>query len=92
MTETRIMTSLPTPVELTKAEAAALRKLNDKKAGIDSFINTIMQQGEARVAELQVEGRMIWQSIAAAHKLDLESINYTLSDDGENLVPVGMKL
>ncbi len=84
--------TLPTEVKLTKSEATALRKMNDKKAGLDSFINTIMQQGEARTAEIQSEGRVMWASIAEAHKLDLEHVNYVLSDDGDSLVPVGMKL
>lgn len=84
--------TMPTEVKLSKGEAASLRKLNDKKAGVEAFTRTIMQQGEARLAELQAEGRSIWQGIAAAHELDLESVNYDLADDGETLKPVGMRL
>lgn len=83
---------LPTKVKLSKPEAASLRKLNDKKAGVEAFTRTIMQQGEARLAELQSEGRSIWEGIRIAHDLDLDSVNYNLDEDGETLVPVGMKL
>ncbi len=83
---------LPTRVKLSKPEAAALRKLNDKKAGVEAFTRTIMQQGEARLAELQAEGRSVWEGIRVAHDLDLDNVNYNLDEDGETLIPVGMKL
>lgn len=92
MTTPTHINNIPQKIKLLPAEAKALRKLNDRKAGIDNFISTIVQQGEARVAELQAEGRGIWEGIQKQHEIDLETVNYTLSDDGEHLVPVGMKL
>lgn len=84
--------TLPTKVKLLPAEAKALRKLNDKKAGIDNFIQTIVSQGETRIAELQTEGRGIWEGIQKQHDIDLDNVNYVLDNDGEHLVPTGMKL
>ena len=83
---------MPQTVKLSKDESAKLRKLNDKTQAIDSFVKTVVAQGEARIAELQAEGRDIWSTIAATHSLDLQSVNYSLDDDGETLIPTGMKL
>lgn len=89
---TKTLTELPQKVKLLPAEAKALRKLNDKKAGIDGFIQTIVAQGESRIAELQHEGRQIWEGIQKQHGIDLDTVNYNLDNDGEHLVPTGMKL
>ena len=84
--------TLPTKICLTKEEASKLSKLNDKTMGVKNFVTTVTQQGEDRIAELQQEGRIIWEDLKNTYDLDLETINYTLSDDGKWLVPVGMKL
>jgi hypothetical protein len=84
--------TLPTKIKLRPEEAKALRKFNDKKAGIDAFIQTVVAQGEARIAELQSEGRQIWEGIRDHHKIDLDTVNYVLDNDGKTLTPTGMKL
>jgi len=83
---------IPTEIKLTPKEVTSMRKLNDKRAGMDTFIRTIMQQGEARMAEIQAEGQTVWLAIAANHGIDIRAVNYEVSDDGETLVPTGMKL
>jgi len=87
-----VLTHLPQRIKLLPAEAKALRKLNDKKAGIDSFVQTIVAQGESRIAELQSEGRKVWEDIQKQHSIDLNTVNYDLDNDGEHLIPTGMKL
>lgn len=86
------LTVLPQPVTLTKAETAELAKIADKKAGLDSFVKTVVQQGESRLAELNAEGRGVWDRLSKVYNLDLKNINYAISDDGTKLVPVGMNL
>jgi len=83
---------LPTKVKLTKTQSAALKKLNDKTVAVNQFVGAVTAQGESRIAELQVEGRKTWSEIAEAHNLDLNLVNYVPSDDGDYLLPVGMKL
>ena len=83
---------IPTTVELTKSETALLAKVADKKAGLDSFVKTVVQQGESRLAELNEEGRKIWDNLSKTYNLDLKNVNYAISDDGTKLVPVGMNL
>lgn len=85
-------TTLPGTVELTKQEADQMRKLHDRRVGLDNFIQTIIQQGEARAAEIQAESREAFQQIAKAHGLDLDSVNYKVSDDGMSMIPVALKL
>ena len=84
--------TLPTKFKLKKAEQDKLRKLNDKTVGVNQFVQTVTSQGEQRIAELQQEGRKVWSELKETYGLDLETVNYTLSDDGVYLVPVGMKL
>jgi len=83
---------LPVKVKLTKAQSLALKKLNDKTVAVNQFVQAVSSQGESRIAELQAEGRKVWSEIADAHKLDLNLVNYVPSDDGDFLLPVGMKL
>ncbi len=83
---------IPTTVELTKTETAVLAKVADKKAGLDNFIKTVVQQGESRLAELNAEGREIWEKLSKTYGLDLKNVNYAISDDGTKLIPVGMNL
>jgi hypothetical protein len=87
-----LLTSLPPTIDLSKAETANLAKIGDKKAAIDKFVKTVVEQGEARLAELNAEGREVWSKLAKAHNLDLTNVNYAISDDGTKLVPVGMNL
>lgn len=58
--------------------------------GLDSFVQTIMQQGEARLAELNAEQKRVWEQIAQAHGIDLQKVDYAL--EGETLVPKRMVL
>jgi len=84
--------TMPTNVKLNKDHAARLKKLGDKKAAVDQFVRTVCQQGENRMAEIQQEGRDIWLDVAKTYDLDLNKVNYDLSDDGETLVPVQVRL
>jgi len=91
MTE-QTLTAIPKTIDLTKAETATLAKVADKKAAIDNFVKTVVSQGEARLAELNAEGRDVWDKLSKAYDLDLKNVNYAISDDGTKLVPVGMNL
>jgi len=92
MSKEQTLTALPPTIELTKAETATLAKVGDKKAGIDNFVKTVVAQGETRLAELNVEGRDVWDKLAKTYDLDLKNVNYAISDDGTKLIPVGMNL
>lgn len=62
-------------------------------------IAEMMRVSEARAAELtaamqkaQEDATKLWKDVGAKHGLDLEKIEYALSDDGKTLKPVGMRL
>lgn len=83
---------LPKAISLSKTETASLANIGDKKAAIDKFVKTVVATGEARLTELNKEGRDIWSKLAETHNLDLTNVNYAISDDGKTLMPVGMNL
>ena len=62
-------------------------------------MKTVVQSGEARLTELQIEGQQIakevrdtWVKLKPKYGLDLDGVNYDLSEDGRSLVPTMMKL
>ncbi len=88
MTEKTV--EIPERVKLSPKEAASLNKVQTKRQGLDQFVQTIIQQGEARLAELMQEQKDVWNAIGTAHGINFNKIDYAL--EGEELVPVQMKL
>ena len=84
------MKAMPEKVKLSPKEVASLNKVQEKTIGLDSFVKTVMQQGEARLGELQTEQRDVWSAISKAHGIDLKAVDYAL--EGDYLVPMQMKL
>ncbi len=82
--------STPEVITLSPAEAAGLAKAQAKKVGLDQFVQTVMKQGEARLAELAGEQKALWESIAEAHGLDMSKVDYVL--EGDTLVPKQVRL
>jgi hypothetical protein len=83
---------LPQKIKLDGDLAKRLKKLNDKQVAVQSFVQMIARQGEERIAELTAEGRQVWQDVAARYKIDLDRVQWNLDNDGETIVPVGMRL
>ena len=73
-------------VELDKTEQEMLKKLNDKQAAIQSYVQMVQANAEQKMQECQQEGREAWGKIAEKHDLDLSTHAYTLSQDGTKLV------
>ena len=85
------MTQLPTRIELESEDMQTLHKLNDKQQAVLSFVETVSKQGEQRVATLQAETREFWKKAAETYGLDIDHVNYTLSNDGKAIIPMGMR-
>jgi len=49
-----------------------------------------MAQGEARLSELGLEQKDVWDAIGKAHGIDLQKVDYKLEDD--TLIPVRLVL
>lgn len=81
---------MPETIKLSSNEVSSLNKITAKRQGLDQFVQTIMQQGEARLAELAQEHKDVWSAISKSHGIDLEAVDYALKDN--ELVPVRMKL
>lgn len=85
------MTQIPTRIELEEADMKTLHSLNDKQQAILSFVETVTKQGEQRVATLQAETREFWKDAAENYGLDIDHVNYTLSNDGKAIIPMAMR-
>lgn len=83
---------LPEPVKLDPKDASALKELSEKQQGVMEFVQLVTQQGEQRISKLKAETADLWDNLRVKHNLDLEHVNYTLDNDGENIVPVTMRL
>lgn len=83
---------LPQPIVLDEGDAKRLRNLNDKMQAINTFIKSVSEQGERRIAEVTEEGRSIWLDLGKKHNLDLQRVHYTLGADGTSIEPVSMRL
>ena len=78
-------------VELDDVDRKALKKLNDSQVAVTQFVDLVSKQGEARLSQVQEEGREVWQKIAKKYDLDLEKCAYTMSNDGKQLVLTGVR-
>jgi len=81
---------MPERVKLAPKEVSMLNKITAKQAALDSFVKTIMAQGEARLSELGLEQKDVWDAIGKAHGIDLQKVDYKLEDD--TLIPVRLVL
>ena len=87
-----ISNALPKRIKLDKDLAARLRKLNDRREGVQQFVQMITRQGEERLGELMNEGRGIWDDVQKRYGIDLENVSWNLDKDGETIVPVALRL
>lgn len=79
-------------IELDEADQRALKEMHDGEAAVRNFVSMVQQQGQGQLAQMQAKGREVWTAIAEKHDLDLDKIDYTLSNDGKTLIPVRAKL
>ena len=79
-------------IPLTEDEGKCLAALEDKNRALQTIIETAQQSWERRGAELVSEGREVWRDLGKKYNLDLERVNYTLSPDGKELVPIQVRL
>lgn len=86
------MGDLPARVPLEADDQRVLKKMNDDMVAVQQFVAQVQQQGEARLSQLQASMRETWATLAAKHNLDLDTVSYSLSNDGTELVPTSMKL
>ena len=80
------------PIALSDADQARMRDLNDKTTGIRRMIDTFVSSGERRFAELQQEGREMFEDFAKTYDLDTKHVTYVPSPDGRFLVPTAVVL
>lgn len=78
-------------VDLTPEESAKLQKIAQDEEALKHFLDAIVNNGRAKMAEIQRNGKIIWKELADAHKLDLTNVTYSLSEDGKQLVPVAAR-
>lgn len=79
-------------IPLEDEDQRLLKKMNDDIIGVQQFVQTVQQQGEARLSQLQSTMRQTWAAIGAKYNLDLENVSYDLSKDGTELVPQRVKV
>ncbi len=84
--------NLPEKIAIDATVAKRLTGLADKQAALNGNIAACQKNWEMRGAELQAEGRALWDEIAKLYKLDVQRVNYTISPDGQYLVPTMVRL
>jgi len=89
MTDTTV--TFKNNVELDDADQRKLKKMNDDMMACRQFVQTVQEQGEARLSQLQGSMRETWQGIAVKYDLELDKVSYELSDDGTKLVASGVR-
>lgn len=80
------------PVKLKPEDQTKMRAHNDKVAGVQNFVAMMTQSGEARLSQLQTEGRTLWEEFDKTYGLDLNHVAYEPSRDGTTLLPKMVKL
>jgi len=73
-------------VVLDDDDQRRLKKMNDDMVAVKQFVETVQQQGEQRLSQLQGTMRETWGVIAEKYDLDLKAVSYDLSEDGTKLV------
>jgi hypothetical protein len=79
------MTTRPEDIVLDDEDRKALAEIGSRQQAVQTWLQTIAQQGEARLAQLHDESKKAWVAIADKYQIDLSSVDYRLSDDGERL-------
>jgi hypothetical protein len=79
-------------VPLEAADQARVRDLNDKTAGIQRMMQMFVETGERRIAELQGQGRKLFEELSEKYGLDLNHVVYQPSLDGTKLIPTHVNL
>lgn len=78
---------------------AQQKEIATRQVAVRQFLSTVVQTGEARLAELQ-EGvnvvgadlKKLWEDVARSHSLDLDRHQYDLADDGKSLFVKSIKV
>ncbi len=79
-------------IDLEPEDQARMRDLNDKTAGVQRMIQMFVESGERRIAELQGQGRVLFEDLGKKYNLDLNHVVYQPSVDGKQLVPTMVNL
>lgn len=96
----------PNKVSLSEDEIKAFAEitrrqtdLSARQAAVQEFLRTVVQSGEARMTELQITAKAVrddltklWSGLKSKYNLDLDRINYDLSEDGKSVEPTAMRL
>ena len=72
--------NIPDPITLAPEDAQRIVKLNEKRAGNEAFVQSVITAGERRNVELLAEGRALWEELGKKHSLDLEHVSYDIKD------------
>lgn len=84
------MTDYPN-IKLDAEDQKALRQLGDRQVAVQQYVQTVQQQGEQRLAQLQEEGRAMWDELSRKHELDLKHVDYVPSEDGTELIAMRVR-
>ena len=82
---------IPTRVELEPKDASALLQLQTRVQSIQKFVQTVTEQGEKRLYDLQRDTAEFWKMAAEKYGLDIDRVNYTLGPDAKSAVPIAMR-
>jgi hypothetical protein len=75
-------------IKLTAEQQSMLLKQKNGQMEVQQFVQTVMQAGQQKIAELVALGSVAWEKIAADHGLDLKNQNWELNQKGDEIVLV----
>tara|TARA_R110000868_G_scaffold60469_3_gene184657 strand:+ start:224 stop:481 length:258 start_codon:yes stop_codon:yes gene_type:complete len=79
-------------VKLDAADTKTLQKLTDAETAIQKTMQIAQLNWENRGKQLASENRAFWEEMKSKYGLDLDHVAYVPSQDGDELIPVQVKL
>jgi len=86
------MVGFPSPIKLTPAEETALRKCAQGKQALQTWVQMIQEQAEARIRAIVELEQKTMLDIQQQHKLDFDKVLWQFDPTSGQLVPTQMRL
>jgi hypothetical protein len=82
---------LPDKVKIKPEDAERIKEIGQKQQDLGAFLDTVMNQGQNRMAQYRALVSDFWKDAEKEYGLDLDNIEYTLDKAGEHIIPVALK-
>lgn len=84
--------NIPSKVAIDKKSWDKLQEINRAGQAVQQQMQMFQQICEKRLADLQGETKAVWESLAAKHSLDLQTVVYDVHPTEPVIVPTAVRL